>query len=269
MVEESVQIIHSRGNAFLQHIRKLGSSASYRKETGEFLGDGWKLIETGLAVNFPFSAIILSEKQSHLWEKVPSTVKKIQVSSQMMESISPMKTPQGALFLGNIPESKVKSPQLDSLAQGQYLLLDGVQDPGNVGTIWRTAQGLGISTLILLGDCASPWNPKTIRSSMGACFCVPVIGLSQEEGVALCNNSKIPLYATCLEPESVALDTVNLANSAVVLGSEGKGISPSLLAQCEKKIYLPMEQDCESLNVGIVAGIVAWEMKKSRNVPKE
>lgn len=251
--------ITSRSNSFLQHVRKITTSSSYRKETGLFLGDGKKLLEAGIQAQFPLEAVVLSQKEP-CPEGILEETKVYRVPESVMEWISPMKTPQGALFLGKIPEIAVP----ETLPQGQYLLLEGVQDPGNVGTIWRTAQGLGIDGLFLLEGCASPWNPKTVRSSMGACFYKPIYTLTGEEAVALWRKSQLPLYGTCLEEDSHALAQLSLAQGGVVLGSEGKGISPKLLSHCDKTLYIPMGGGCESLNVASVASIVLWEQHKSR-----
>lgn len=254
-----IKEIISRSNPFLKQVRKIATSSSYRTETGLFFGDGKKLLEAGLEAKFPLEAIVLSEKEP-CPEGILEETEVYRVPDSVMEWISPMKTPQGALFLGKIPEMTLP----ERLKQGQYLFLEGVQDPGNVGTIWRTAQGLGIEGLFLLEGCASPWNPKTVRSSMGGCFHNPIYSLTGEEAVALCKRSDLPLYGTCLQRDSLALHQLSLKVGAVVLGSEGKGISPNLLSHCDKTVYLPMGGGCESLNVATVAAIVLWEQHKSR-----
>lgn len=111
-----------------------------------------------------------------------------------METISPMNTPQGALFLARLPETTLP----ERLEGRRYLVLDGVQDPGNVGTIWRTADALGADGLLLVNGCADPYGPKTVRASMGACFRLPVWEAGPEELCALLERSGLPLYATAL-----------------------------------------------------------------------
>lgn len=271
--------ITSRSNSFLAHVRKLASSSGYRKETGQFLGDGVKLCQVGLeaiveavettvsengsdmkpsSVGLVETVVVTDESLTKLG-KIPESVKIVTVPPHIMEWISPMKTPQGALFVGRIPES----PENSELPEKKrFLVLEGVQDPGNVGTIWRTVQGLGGAGLILLENCASPWNPKTVRSSMGACFHVAVHSMKSESLLEFCKEKEIPLIGTSLEKDSLSLAEVSLEEGAVILGSEGQGISKELLSECEKKIYLPMHQGCESLNVATVASILLWEMGK-------
>lgn len=252
----SGQRVTSRKNAFLLHVRKLLSSASYRKETGEFVGDGIKLMDSGFQAKFPMCHLIYSDNQhpSPMARDIPITF----VPEDVMAWLSPMKSPQGGLFVAKQP-----SYALETLS-GNYLLLDGVQDPGNVGTIWRTAHGLGASGLILLEQCASPWSHKTVRSSMGACFHLPVYEMTGEQAVALFSKQGYPLYGTALEPESKAISQVSFQNCGVIIGSEGQGVRQSLLQACDQTIYLPMAEGCQSFNAAIAAGIFLWEMGKDR-----
>lgn len=254
--------ITSRSNATIQQVRKLLSSSSYRKETGLFVGDGHKLLEVALNSHFPLVQILYNGDFpfTDVVTQNPD-IEMIEIPPSLMSYLSPMKTPQGSLFVGKIPKHTLQAP----IPQGEYLLLDGVQDPGNVGTIWRTVQGLGITGLILLEGCASPWNPKTVRSSMGACFHTPIYHSTGEEMVRLCHEANVTLCGTCLQEDSKSLSQIHLKNVAVILGSEGKGISPDLLAQCDETVYLPMSSSCESLNVATVASIFTWEMSKHMN----
>ncbi|MFI3252976.1 MAG: RNA methyltransferase [Eubacteriales bacterium] len=246
--------ITSRKNPLLLELRQILSSPSYGKEKGVFVGEGWKLLHSAMAASFSFKQIIVTED----WD-FPSAVEDVPIiiiPEDLMNWLSPQKTPQGVLFLVEIPKVSLTTPQ------GNYLILDGVQDPGNVGTLWRTAQGLGATALVLLTGCANPWGHKTIRSSMGACFHLPAYEMSREEAVDIFRD--YPLYATALDLNSKALGEVSLTDCAVVLGSEGQGVSPELLAECNETIYLPMAQGCQSLNVAMMGGIVLWEMAKGK-----
>jgi TrmH family RNA methyltransferase len=148
----------------------------------------------------------------------------------------------------------------DRLNGDRYLVLDGLQDPGNVGTIWRTADALGADGLLLINGCADPWNPKTVRATMGACFRLPVYEVEEEQLPVLLKNSGLPLYATALREDTVDIKTADLSRSAVVIGSEGRGISDALLNMSEKTLKIPMRERCESLNAAAAATIVLWEM---------
>ena len=142
----------------------------------------------------------------------------------------------------------------------RYLVLDGVQDPGNVGTIWRTADALGADGLILVNGCADPWNPKTVRATMGACFRLPVYERNADGLAQWLGKQGIPLYATALREDTVDLRKAELSRCAVVIGSEGRGVSEGLLSQSAKTLKIPMRARCESLNAAAAATVVLWEM---------
>ena len=148
--------ITSRKNPLLMKIRKLSSgSARARREAGEYLGDGVKLLEEALCWEAPLTTVVVTEGAQV--PELPQGVRAIQVPQDVMETISPMNTPQGVLFLARLPETTLP----ERLEGRRYLVLDGVQDPGNVGTIWRTADALGADGLLLVNGCADPYGPKT------------------------------------------------------------------------------------------------------------
>ena len=143
-------------------------------------------------------------------------------------------------------------------------MLDGVQDPGNVGTIWRTADALGADGLILVGNCADPYSPKVVRSSMGACFRLPVYETDAGGLCALLERSGIPLSATALREDTVSLEQARPgAGRRWIIGSEGSGVSPELLSRSVQTIKIPMRERCESLNAAAAAAIVLWEMARN------
>ena len=164
----NAEYITSRKNPLMTRIRRLTASRSYRREQGLFLGDGAKLLEEALKWDAPLETVVLTEGVDA--PELPDGVRLVQVPGDVMASISPMESPQGALFLCRTAETALP----ERLPGARYLVLDGVQDPGNVGTIWRTADALGADGLILVNGCADPWNPKTVRATMGACFRLPV-----------------------------------------------------------------------------------------------
>ena len=246
--------ITSRKNPLMTQIRKLTGSRGQRREQGLFLGDGVKLLEEALCWSAPLTAVVSAEGLA--LPPVPDQVRQVEVPRDVMASISPMESPQGALFLCRMPE--MTAPE--QLEGSRYLVLDGLQDPGNVGTIWRTADALGADGLILVNGCADPWNPKTVRATMGACFRLPVYEMELEELTALLERSQIPLYATALREDTVDIKTADLSRSAVVIGSEGKGVSDALLELSRGTLKIPMRPRCESLNAASAATVVLWEM---------
>jgi len=171
-----------------------------------------------------------------------------------MESVSPMKAPQGAVFLCRIPEER------PSVITPGTLILDGIQDPGNLGTILRTADALEIP-VVLTGGCADPYNWKTVRASMGAVFRTQPVCIEPEEILNQCRISGIDLATTVLSPASRDIREVRLGSFATVIGSEGQGVSDLFLRNCNQELIIPMNPRCESLNAAIAATIVMWQIK--------
>ena len=171
-----------------------------------------------------------------------------------MASISPMETPQGALFLCRLPEKTAFEPKPG------MLLLDGIQDPGNLGTILRTADALDIPVALLEG-CADPYSHKVVRSSMGAVFRTPVVQTTWQDAKAACSRAGIPIAVTALSDKAKDLRDAELGRMAVVIGSEGRGVRQDVLDSADAELIIPMNPHCESLNAAIAAAIVMWQMK--------
>ena len=169
--------------------------------------------------------------------------------------MSTVDTPQNTLALCRTPA--LTPPE--ALSPGRYLVLDGVQDPGNVGTIWRTADAFGAEGLFLLPGCAEPFSPKTVRATMGACFRLPVWEAELDGLRALLARAGMPLYATALRSDTSDVREIPLDRAAVVIGSEGRGVSQAVLDTCEKTLKIPMRERCESLNAAAAAAVVLWE----------
>ncbi len=248
-----VETITSRHNALLTHLRKLASSRAYREECGEYLGDGTKLLFEALGWNAPLKTVVASEGVE--LPELPAGVRAVRVSGELMRSVSPAETPQGALFTAAI----MREPLPEKLDGARYLVLDGVQDPGNVGTILRTADAFECGGVFLVNACADLYNPKTVRATMGAVFRQRVWTCAAEELAALLRASDIPLYGAALRGDTVSLRDVRLERAALAVGSEGKGLSAEVLALCDATVKIPMSARCESLNAATAAAILLWE----------
>ena len=224
------QRITSRKNPLLQQVKKLLSSRKAREEAGLFAADGVKLLGEAVRWYPGLDTVILSDG---VHADVPESARLFRVPEDVMASISPMESPQGALFLCRLPEKKTYAPTPGCL------LLDGIQDPGNLGTILRTADALDIPVTLLEG-CADPYSPKTVRASMGAVFRTQ------------------PVKADWAED----LRQADLRGMAVVIGSEGQGVRREILESADGELIIPMNKRCESLNAAVAAAIVMWQMKQ-------
>ncbi len=245
------EIITSRKNPLLQQVRKLLSSRKAREEAGLFAADGTKLLQEAIRWWPGLHTVILSQDVEL---DVPETVRTVVVPTDVMESISPMQTPQGALFLCRLPEKASFVPKLG------MLLLDGIQDPGNLGTILRTADALEIPVALLEG-CADPYSHKVVRASMGAVFRMQIMQTTWEVAEKACADAGIPVGVTALNPSARDLREQPLDTMAVVIGSEGQGVRREILESAGHSLIIPMNPNCESLNAAVAAAIVMWQMK--------
>lgn len=245
-------IITSRKNPLMQQIRKLLTSRKARQDSGLYVSDGTKLLQEAIRWCPGLETVVVVDGADTT--ALPEHVAVYRVPEDVMESISPMKTPQGAVFLCRIPEKKA-----GAVAPGT-LILDGIQDPGNLGTILRTADALEIP-VILTGGCADPYSWKTVRASMGAIFRAEPVCMDPGEILDCCRDRGIPLATTVLASRSRDIREVRLGEMVTVIGSEGQGVSPIFLEHCDQELIIPMNPRCESLNAAAAAAIVMWQMK--------
>lgn len=245
--------ISSRKNPLLQQVKKLLSSRAERRKTGLFVADGTKLLEEAVKYWPGLQTVILTDGVEI---QVPDHVRVVRVPEDVMASISPMEAPQGALFLGKLPE------QTEFVPKKGMLILDGVQDPGNIGTILRTADAMDVPVVLLEG-CADPWSWKVIRSTMGAAFRTPVVQASWEEVLGKCREAGIPIGVTALSDRAVDIRSAKLSDMALVIGSEGRGVRKEVLENADHELIIPMNPHCESLNAAIAAAIVMWEIRRN------
>lgn len=246
------QRITSRKNPLLQQVKKLLSSRKAREEAGLFAADGVKLLAEAVRWYPGLDTAILSDG---VHADVPESVRLFRVPEDVMASISPMESPQGALFLCRLPEKKAYAPTPGCL------LLDGIQDPGNLGTILRTADALDIPVTLLEG-CADPYSPKTVRASMGAVFRTQPVKADWAKVKAACGVAGIPVAVTALSQRAKDLRNADLRSMAVVIGSEGQGVRREILESADGELIIPMNKRCESLNAAVAAAIVMWQMKQ-------
>ena len=245
--------ITARKNPLLQKVRRLLNSRKEREEAGLFVADGTKLLAEAVRWWPGLDTVILTEGVE---AQLPEYVRVVQVPEDVMASISPMQTPQGALFLCRLPE------KTEFLPQPGMLLLDGIQDPGNLGTILRTADALQIPVALLEG-CADPYSHKAVRASMGAVFRMPICQVTWEQAKQVCADAGISIGVTALSDRAEDLRNAPLNRMAVVIGSEGQGVRRQILENANGELIIPMNPNCESLNAAVAAAIVMWQMKQN------
>lgn len=245
--------IESRRNPLLVHLHKLLTSRSYREKCGQFAAEGTKLLEEA-AKWYPALDTVVVQQGVELCP-LPAHVRVAEVSEALMRAISQQDAPQGAAFICALPQPR------EARVQAGSILLDGIQDPGNLGTILRTADALSVP-VVLLDGCADAYSPKTVRASMGAVLRTQPQRMTREQALESCRAQGIPLLATAMTARARDLRQAALEEAAVVIGSEGQGVSSLLLEAADESVIIPMASRCESLNAAIAAAIVMWQMKQ-------
>ena len=244
-----MEMIVSRRNPLCLHIRRLGASRGYRQQCGEFLCDGGKLLEEALKEKAQVVAV-LGCKGIPLPQ--PDGVRVCYADRDLIDYLSPLKNAQGVLFTCKVPKEQ------SGHAPGTHILLDGLQDPGNVGAIIRTADAFGIKSVILACGCADPYNPKAVRASMGAVFRQKIRHAGYKELKKL-KEEGVRFVAAA--PGSSDISGAEIKGSIIAIGSEGGGLCPEVLCLCDERVWIPLEPGRESLNAAVAAGIIIWSVR--------
>jgi TrmH family RNA methyltransferase len=232
----------------------------YRKEHGLFIVEGLKTLMEFFSSKYQIQSIYYLPQYQSLLPKLPSNIKLFEVNNVELEKISTLQAPQGILALITIPENLEIAPEA---LMGEFsLALDGIQDPGNMGTIIRTADWFGFKNIICSTNTVEAFNPKTVQATMGSLARVNICYTSLPEYI---QNLKIPVYAAMLNGES--LYQIEWEHQGlVVLGNEGKGVSDEVANLISRRLTIPRVGAAESLNVSISAAIICAEI--SRNLLK-
>lgn len=219
-----------------------------RRESGCFLVEGRKMVEEALASAFDVETVLVQEGM-----ELPDglTMPVYELPAHVLAAVCDTKTPQGIAAVVRMKEQS---------ALGKHIVvLDGVQDPGNVGTILRTLDAFEADGLVLLPGCADPFSPKTVRSSMGAVFRRPVWMCTVETFAQVLRGSGLRLLGAALRDDTVDARAADYTRAVLAIGSEGRGLSDEVLALCDETVRIPMSPRCESLNAAVAASVLLWE----------
>lgn len=246
------RLITSTSNDKVKAWRKLHQRKG-RKQTQAFLGEGYHLLEEAWKSSQQIKEII-AEAEAELPEWT-SGIPVERVSKEVFRRISQTQTPQGIAAV--IQMSKEKEVRGDRL-----ILLDRIQDPGNLGTIIRTADAAGMDGIVLGKGTADIYNDKVVRATQGSLFHLPFYEADLKEEVALLQQKGYEIWATALEDAMYYYDAEVPEKVALILGNEGAGVEPELIGQANKRISIPIYGKAESLNVSIAAGILMYHLRQ-------
>lgn len=224
-----------------------------RDQSGTYLIEGFHLVEEALKEQIVLEVIVNQDRERQIHMNLDG-IEVVYVKEDVMNAICDTETPQG---IAAVCEQKTIS--MDDIKLEKLLLLDRVQDPGNLGTMIRTADAAGIDAIILGEGCADPYNPKVVRATQGSLFHLPLMKVNLAEFI---ETLDIPVYGTALEG-GVPFEQVEKSESfALLMGNEGQGVSKDLLEMTTKNLYIPIYGKSESLNVAIAAGILMYYLRK-------
>ena len=255
-------IITSKDNEFIKNIKKL-KDKKYRDERNEFIVEGIKMVGEAIKEEANIKNIIICDDCYNNCE-IPSEIKyeiakkKITyVSQKVFDSITDVTNPQGILAV--VEKNKVNDIDYK---QDFFLILDDIQDPGNIGTILRTADSINLNQIIVSNKTADAFNPKVVRSTMGAIFRINVIVCEDLSNViSQLKKHKVKIAATDLKTDKSIYD-LDYKKTAVIIGNEANGVSEKLLERADVKIKIPMTGKTESLNAAVATGIILYEKQR-------
>ena len=260
-----MQVISSKDNELIKHIKKL-KDKKYRDESNEYIIEGVKLIEEAVKENAKIKKIIVCEDTTKTYE-IPTNImleiakyECIYVTEKIFASITQVTNPQGIMA---IIEKNTENQEID-FTQDIIVALDDVQDPGNLGTILRTVDSIGLNQIIVSKGTADSFNPKVVRSTMGAIFRVKIIEVENlAQAIKEMRKHHFKLMVTSLQTDNSIYD-IDFNKKIIVVGNEANGVSKEIQDMADEKAKIPMLGRTESLNASVAAGIVMYEYVRQK-----
>ena len=260
-----MQTITSKDNELIKHIRKL-KDKKYRDESNEYVVEGVKLVEEAVKENAKIKQIIVCEDTTRTYE-IPTHImleiaryECISVSNKIFNIITQVTNPQGIMA---IIEKNAQDAQID-YSQDIIVVLDDVQDPGNLGTILRIVDSIGLNQIIVSKGTADAFNSKVVRSTMGAIFRIKIIEVENlAQAIKEMRKHHFKLMVTSLQTKNSIYD-IDFNKKIIVIGNEANGVSKEIQDMADEKAKIPMLGRTESLNASVAAGVVMYEYVRQK-----
>ncbi len=258
--------ISSKDNRIIKNIRML-QQKKHRDETSQFLIEGEHLFLEAKKNKISINTLLVTKDY---YEKNKSIISQVStntyiVPNNVLESVTDTKTPQGVIAVVAKPE--VSFNQLFQNKKSNFLVLDRIQDPGNMGTILRTADASGIDGVILIKGCVDIYSSKVVRSTTGAIFRVPIIIIDNDtEAVELLRKNDKKIVVTSLKASKKYYEQVLTEGIGIVIGNEAEGASDVFHDKADIQVIIPMSKETESLNAGVAASILMYEVLRQQDI---
>ena len=262
----NIKKITSKDNDIIKYTAKLVKNSSYRKSEARFTAEGVRVCADGVLSGFSPEMFIFTNNAK---TKYPEDFKRIaekskslyEISADVFSKISDTKSPQGFFCVYNMLD-KPKFPYRIN-KRGNYLALECVQDPSNVGTILRTAEALGIEGIIMSGHCCDAYSPKVVRGSMGAVFRLPIMITEDFTSyISKLSESGVETFASVPSVDAESITDIKFDGGVMLIGNEGNGLSEKTISVCKRKITIRMKGRAESLNAAAAGAVLIWEMMR-------
>jgi RNA methyltransferase, TrmH family len=259
--------VEGRHNSLVKELRQAFSRGELTS-SGECAIEGFRIVEEAVKSGLKFRAVFFSEaaapRAHKLLPQVPSQAEALLLPDKLFVSAVASQTPQGVAALVH---PKVYTPEdvIQSSSRGPVLVIAGVQDPGNLGTIIRSAEAFGAKGILLGEGTVSAYNSKVVRASAGSVFRVPSAKIAMQSAIELLRSNSFRLFATSSHKGTALAEATLGGATAVFIGNEGAGIDKKLLSQMDELIMIPHSEKVESLNAGVAASIVLYEAARQKD----
>ena len=268
-----MQVISSKDNEFIKHVKKL-KDKKYRDLNNEYIIEGIKIVEEAINEKANIKQVVICddcEKTSNIPKDLMYEIAKqecVYVTSKLFESLTDVTNPQGILAIveKNTVKSQIAGNEEQEIDYNQDIIvaLDDIQDPGNLGTILRTVDSIGLSQILVSKGTADSYNPKVVRSTMGAIFRVKIIECEDlEKTLKKIKKHKFEIVVTSLQTKNSIYD-IDYKKKVIVIGNEANGVEEKIQKLADKKVKIPMLGKTESLNASVATGIILYEYVRQK-----
>lgn len=264
-MELSLEYIHSRDNAFIKEVKKL-KDKKQRAQKEQFIAEGFRFCSEALMSDFNVSTLFVSENAVDRWKsfemekKLQNNTRVYKVTDNILNAICSTETPQGIAAIVGMKKVEVQDKE------GFYVLVDRLQDPGNLGTVIRTAHAAGALGVIVTSGTVDIYNEKTLRSTMGSIFHLPIIEDSCLKNVMKLKKNGFKLVVSSLETDNNFFDIDLKGKVIITVGNEGNGVSSEVYGIADEKVIIPMPGGAESLNAAVAAAVMMFESVRQREL---
>ncbi len=259
-----MQVINSKDNPLVKRMVSIMENKKDRQKNGLFAIEGLRFCRDAVLSNVDIKTVLLTEefkeKHSSDFDFFCSNCADVRlISDAVCKKLGTTVNSQGVFCLCSIPENK------KDFSGDKYIVLENLQDPGNIGTVIRTAEAFGINAVILAGNCADIYSPKVLRSTMGSIFRIPIFSFNDISELKMdLTANDIKLFGAVLNSDSKKLSSIFFPKKvAIAIGNEANGLSENAKELCDDFIFIEMNGNAESLNAAVAASILMWELQKS------